>query len=82
MTVKTSWSLVLLREGDFAGYRSGRSRLNGMSQAFITAADRFLADSRATADALVAAAAHRAETLEDQAGLLMRELREFRLTHQ
>ncbi|MEP4524482.1 MAG: methyl-accepting chemotaxis protein, partial [Alloalcanivorax venustensis] len=31
---------------------------------------------------LVADAAHRAETLEDQAGLLMREVREFRLTHQ
>ena len=31
---------------------------------------------------LVAAAAERAETLESQAGLLMREVREFRLTHQ
>ena len=30
----------------------------------------------------VAAAAERAETLESQAGLLMREVREFRLTHQ
>ena len=45
--------LVLLREGDFAGYRSGRSRLNGMSQDFINAADAFLADSRAAANALV-----------------------------
>ncbi len=45
--------LVLLREGGFAGYRSGRSRLNGMSQEFINAADRWLADSRADADVLV-----------------------------
>ena len=44
--------LVLLREGDFAGYRSGRSRLNGMSQDFINAADDFLAESRTAANAL------------------------------
>ncbi len=53
MNVGLRLQLVLLREGDFAGYRSGRSRLNEMSQAFITAADGFLADSRAAAGALV-----------------------------
>ena len=56
--------LVLLREGDFAGYRSGRSRLNGMSQDFINAADAFLADSRAAANALVSRFDRRVQRLD------------------
>ncbi len=56
--------LVLLREGDFAGYRSGRSRLNGMSQDFINAAEGFLADSRAAANALVSRFERRVERLD------------------
>ena len=56
--------LVLLREGDFAGYRSGRSRLSGMSQDFINAADGFLADSGAAANALVSRFERRVERLD------------------
>jgi len=47
--------LVLLREGDFAGYRSGRSRVSDMSQTFVVAADQFLVASRARAGTLVSA---------------------------
>ncbi|HCR79711.1 MAG TPA: methyl-accepting chemotaxis protein, partial [Alcanivorax sp.] len=56
--------LVLLREDDFAGYRSGRSRLNGMSQDFINAADAFLAGSRADANALVSRFERRVQRLD------------------
>ena len=47
--------LVLLREGDFVSYRSGRSRVSDMNQTFVAAADGFLRASRTHAGTLVSA---------------------------
>ncbi|MBW6392248.1 methyl-accepting chemotaxis protein [Billgrantia antri] len=44
--------LMLLEDGDHAGYRSGQSRVNDSGQAFIEAADSFLGDSTARGEAL------------------------------
>ncbi|QTP58660.1 HAMP domain-containing protein [Billgrantia antri] len=44
--------LMLLEDGDHAGYRSGQSRVNDSGQAFIEAADTFLTDSTAQGEAL------------------------------
>ncbi|NIC07607.1 methyl-accepting chemotaxis protein [Billgrantia bachuensis] len=44
--------MLLLEEGDHAGYRSGQSRVNDSAQAFIEAADTFLAASAAQGEAL------------------------------
>ena len=44
--------MLLLEDGDHAGYRSGQSRVNDSGQAFIEAADDFLAASTAQGEAL------------------------------
>ncbi|QOR38377.1 HAMP domain-containing protein [Billgrantia diversa] len=44
--------MLLLEEGDHAGYRSGQSRVSDSGQAFIEAADTFLAASAAQGEAL------------------------------
>ncbi|MGQ4877450.1 methyl-accepting chemotaxis protein [Billgrantia sp. LNSP4103-1] len=44
--------LLLLEDGDHAGYRSGQSRVNDSGQAFIETADAFLAASAAQGEAL------------------------------
>ncbi|SDK84017.1 methyl-accepting chemotaxis sensory transducer with TarH sensor [Modicisalibacter muralis] len=40
--------LMVLEEGDIAGYRSGRARVSAMSQAFMDSADDFFTASRAS----------------------------------
>ncbi len=44
--------MLLLEDGDHAGYRSGQSRLNDSGQAFVEAADAFLVASAAQGEAL------------------------------
>ncbi|MCE8015704.1 HAMP domain-containing protein [Halomonas sp. MCCC 1A17488] len=44
--------MLLLEEGDDAGYRSGQSRVHDSGQAFVEAADAFLAGSTARGEAL------------------------------
>ncbi|ASK34516.1 methyl-accepting chemotaxis protein [Alcanivorax sp. N3-2A] len=54
MNTGLTLQLALLEDGDFAGYRSGRSRLNNMGAAFMGSADGFLHASEQQAGGLVA----------------------------
>ncbi|AFT71343.1 Methyl-accepting chemotaxis sensory transducer [Alloalcanivorax dieselolei B5] len=49
LNVGLSLQLTVLKEGDFASYRSGRGRVSDMNYAFATGADAFLAASEESA---------------------------------
>lgn len=52
LNVGLGLQLAVLKDGDFASYRSGRGRVNDMNKAFVTRADQFLENAEAQSQQL------------------------------